>query len=199
VASNAILARESARLDLVAGVHRTAPIACRRRLCRQLGVAGLQCKRLPAVRIRLERETAGAAQGDGTGRYARPYFENSVSRFRLPRCRQVAAVARRAAQLNFRGADQERTVATFGRSSTDAVIVTSGPWPESILRHRWQWGQRTSLISVTGSFTPSDGTLSKLVDGQAGNNSSQSTDSVGCLCSANNYRKAPTRAGPARA
>ena len=36
------------------------------------------------------------------------------------------------AQPNFRGADQERTVAAFARSSTDGLIVTSGPWPRFI-------------------------------------------------------------------
>jgi hypothetical protein len=43
---------------------------------------------------------------------------------------------------------------------------------------------RASLVAITASFTPPDGTLSKLVDGQAGNNSSQSTDFTNGLTNA---------------
>ena len=43
---------------------------------------------------------------------------------------------------------------------------------------------RASLIAITASFTPPDGTLAKLVDGLAGNNSSQSTDFTNGLANA---------------
>jgi hypothetical protein len=43
---------------------------------------------------------------------------------------------------------------------------------------------RASLIAITASFTPPDGTLAKLVDGLAGNNSSQSTDFTNGLTNA---------------
>ena len=80
----------------------------------QPGAARRQCHRVQPVRIRLEREMAGAAQGDRAGRHARGRAAGAaVSRPRSPSLRAFQAVAPlarawRSVPLGLRDADRDR-------------------------------------------------------------------------------------------
>ena len=103
----------------------------RRRLRRELGAAGRQRHRVYHVRIRHEREMAGAAQRDRAGRDASG--GPSGSHHRRPGLGQFGAIQAVApsfgvevSPINVRDAGEiERAVAAFARSSNGGLIVTA--------------------------------------------------------------------------
>ena len=138
LAPDVILASGASAVAPLLQATRTVPIVfvqCRRsgrrRLRREPGAAGRQRHRLHPVRIQLEREMAGAAQGDRAGRDASGGPSGSRHHRRdRPVRRQSSRVAPslgvEVSPVNVRDAGEiERAVTAFARSPNGGLIVTA--------------------------------------------------------------------------
>ena len=121
----AVAAGDPHRADRVRGRRRSG----RRRLRREPGAAGRQRHRLYAVRIRHEREMAGAAQGDRARRDAGGGPSGSRSAAGIGQFAVIQAVAPslgvEVSPVNVRDAGEiERGIAAFARVPNGGLIVT---------------------------------------------------------------------------